>query len=1315
MRLEVPEQVEDIWVKVSNLWSRMPPRLRGVVVTVAAAMILLFVIPAIWPHAAPRGQILVGAEFGAINGLLALGLVLTYRASRVINFSYGAMGALSATIGVELYLAHHVPWGVCIAIALVGGAALGLFVDAIIRWRFFTAPRLIVMVVTIGLAQLFGGIQLLVPGWLHGPAIVGGFSTGLSSSSIRIFPDSFNGNDLLIVIAVPVVLIALGWFLLRTDAGVAVRSVADNSDRARLLGIPVRRLSTLVWVIAGVIAALTTVLSAPSNGLTISAGAGPTLILPALAAAIIAGMESLPLAFGAGVALGITSGLFQFNLPRYGSATGDVVNLVAILLGLLLLQKKRSRADDAEETFSATGILKPIPDVLRRLPEVVAGRWGAFAIAIAVVVMVPFVFGPGTTLEYTGALIYGIIAISLVVLTGWSGNVSLGQFAFAGIGGVVAGDMIMKANIDLFFCLAAAGVAGAVLAVIVGVPALRIRGAYLAAVTLALGVAVNNFFLNPTYFPNIIPQQFTRPVLFGRFDLASNKAMYFLCLAFLALTVLFVQGLRRARAGRVLLATRDNEKAAAAMSVPPVRTKLSGFVLAGAVAGVAGALYAVLLGAVGFNTFDPSYGLVVFSMAVIGGLGSISGVLMGVALIEVLSFWKPQYQLVFTGFGLLVILLFLPGGLAAGVQSIRDRLLTRVANRRQILVPSLVADKRVELVDHAPEETSLLEHALGEDGEGDGVAALHDGFVPAPATADEDTDRVPAVAAGVGAALGVEPSTNGSNGLVPETPVALSCDKVEVSYGPVQILFGVDLEVHEGEIVALLGTNGAGKSTLLKGASGLVKVGGGSVRLGDAGIDGQQAESIARKGLSLMPGGRGIFPTLSVEENLRLGTWMVRKDHRAVAEAKERVLDLFPILRQRAHQQAGNLSGGEQQMLSLSMALMVKPKVLMIDELSLGLAPTIVSQLLQVVKRLHESGVTIVVVEQSVNVALELAERAVFLEKGEVRFSGRTVDLLERPDILRSVFIAGAGSVEGTVVTPDAGPTDHHEQTNASSALLVADPHKRIPPSAEAPSILECNGVRKSFGGIAAIQDISLTLRDGEILGLIGHNGAGKTTFFDCVSGFLALDGGRIRLGGVDIDSWPGYMRAAAGIGRTFQEARLYPSLTVVETIEVALERHLQSRDLIAAGLRLPASLDSEADASTKADELIELMSLGAFREKLVGELSTGTRRIVELACVLGQEPGVLLLDEPSGGVAQRETEAMGPLLIRVQQHTGCSILVVEHDMPLLTAICDRMIALELGEVIAEGTPAEVLEHPAVIESYLGTDESTIRRSGVKV
>ena len=552
-------------------------------------------------------------------------------------------------------------------------------------------------------------------------------------------------------------------------------------------------------------------------------------------------------------------------------------------------------------------------------------------------------------------------------------------------------------------------------------------------------------------------------------------------------------------------------------------------------------------------------------------------------------------------------------------------------------------------------------------------------------------------------------------------PYALQCKAVEVSYGPVQILFGIDLDVAEGEIVALLGTNGAGKSTLLKGITGLARVGGGSVEFGGKTITNKAPNTVAHLGLSLMPGGRGIFPTLTVEENLRLGAWLVRKNRAMATAARKRVLRLFPILESRYHQQAGNLSGGEQQMLSLAMALMVTPKVLMIDELSLGLAPTVVAQLMDVVAMLHRDGTTIVVVEQSVNVALELAQRAVFLEKGEVRFSGPTAELLERPDILRSVFIAGAGAVGNGQSSAAASGAFANTDLNTTHEVLAANPAAalggnavtRVAPGPDTNVVLECRGIVKRFGGITAVNDVHIGLRDGEILGLIGHNGAGKTTIFDLMSGFLPLDGGQILLGGMNIGTWPAHMRATAGLGRTFQEARLFPSLTVQETISVAFERHLFSRDLIAAGLQLPASLDSEYDVSLKVDELVTLMGLRAFAEKLVGELSTGTRRIVELACVLAQDPAVLLLDEPSGGVAQRETEAMGPLLQRVQHHSGCSILVVEHDMPLLTTICDRMIALELGEIIAEGTPAEVLEHPQVVESYLGTKDSAIQRSGV--
>ena len=241
---------------------------------------------------------------------------------------------------------------------------------------------------------------------------------------------------------------------------------------------------------------------------------------------------------------------------------------------------------------------------------------------------------------------------------------------------------------------------------------------------------------------------------------------------------------------------------------------------------------------------------------------------------------------------------------------------------------------------------------------------------------------------------------------------------------------------------------------------------------------------------------------------------------------------------------------------------------------------------------------------------------------------------------------------------------------------------------------------------------MDLQLHEHQVLGLVGQNGAGKTTLFDIISGFLTADEGQILYRGTDVTDWPAHERARNRLGRSFQDARLYPMLTVSETITVALERHLASRDIVAAAMRLPAALDSEMVAAERVAELTELMGLDGYRDTLVGELSTGTRRVVELACILAQDPAVLLLDEPSGGVAQKETEALGPLLKRVQSVTGCAIMVIEHDMPLLRSICDEMYALELGGVIANGTPEYVLNHPRVIESYLGTDDAAINRSG---
>jgi branched-chain amino acid transport system ATP-binding protein len=219
---------------------------------------------------------------------------------------------------------------------------------------------------------------------------------------------------------------------------------------------------------------------------------------------------------------------------------------------------------------------------------------------------------------------------------------------------------------------------------------------------------------------------------------------------------------------------------------------------------------------------------------------------------------------------------------------------------------------------------------------------------------------------------------------------------------------------------------------------------------------------------------------------------------------------------------------------------------------------------------------------------------------------------------------------------------------------------------------------------------------------------------FDLVSGFLVPDTGRIVLQDKDITGWAPERRSWAGLGRSFQDARLFPSLTVAECIAVALERHLEFRDPLASALGLPSVAEAEVEVAWQVHELIELLGLGAFRNKFVSELSTGSRRIVDLAMTIAHQPSVLILDEPSSGIAQRETEALGPLLLRIQQEAGCSLLVIEHDMPLVTSISDSMIALELGRVIATGTPQAVVNHPEVVASYLGAEASVIARSGAR-
>ncbi|HXR53425.1 MAG TPA: ABC transporter ATP-binding protein, partial [Acidimicrobiales bacterium] len=274
--------------------------------------------------------------------------------------------------------------------------------------------------------------------------------------------------------------------------------------------------------------------------------------------------------------------------------------------------------------------------------------------------------------------------------------------------------------------------------------------------------------------------------------------------------------------------------------------------------------------------------------------------------------------------------------------------------------------------------------------------------------------------------------------------------------------------------------------------------------------------------------------------------------------------------------------------------------------------------------------------------------------------------------------------------------------STTSLSNLRIDDQRLTARSEESGVVLSAQGIVKRFGGVLAVDDVSLELNNGEILGLIGPNGAGKTTVFEIISGQLRPNSGVVTMHSTDISDWPAHRRAAFGLGRSFQAARLWPGLTVQETVSLAVSRRVHSPGIITTMLCSPTVGRAEKRVAVAAEEVIDMLGLGDFKDQLGSDLSTGLRRLLELAVIVAQRPSVVLLDEPSAGLAQAETEALAPVLRDIRVGLRCSLMLIEHDMGLTRALADRIVALDTGAVVAEGEPLEVLRHPRVVESYLG-------------
>ena len=696
-------------------WGLVPQRLRETVAVSAgllAVVVLLELIPdsASGQRGTPAAILALGAVFGLVNGLTAAGIVLVYRTTRVLNFAQTAIGAGGAVLCFDLLNLLNAPFVLAFLLALLTSAALGAAFDIIFGRRFFKAPRLVLTVLTIvaagflsttgqnmidtlpifparslrTIAQLEGNESLRsllpAPNWTF---YIGGLRYPFQ------FAEVFAAGCAVLAVVVLALLIRY------TRIGVAVRALAENAERASLLGISVGLLSTAVWTTAGVLSGLSLTLTGLLGQPQDAFGFAPQLLLPSFAAAVVGRMRSLGTTVAAAVAIACVQEVVRFRQPDLVPLVSGLLLLV-VALGLLLQGRRESRSELAVgSSWAATEEIRPIPKEMLALTGIRVVRWGFILVLVAAVVVFPFITDGSAQFLGSVVMLDAIVGLSLVVLTGWSGQVSLGQFGFAAIGAVVAAALTDKTGLTFWLAVPIASLVTAGVAVLVGLPALRIPGLFLAVATFAFAVAVHDILFNEHFFGWLLPSgSLPRPQLF-LIDFSDDRWMYFLSAAALGLAIVAVLNLRRGRFGRVVIGVRDNDQNAESLAVDPVRIKLAAFGLAGLLAGFAGAISAFQQHTVLAAAFTPNASISAFVLAVIGGISSVWGPLLGSGYVNGLGFALsvvPDIAGALLSLAPLALLYWAPGGLLSLIAAARNAALRIVAQRNQLIVPSLFAD-----------------------------------------------------------------------------------------------------------------------------------------------------------------------------------------------------------------------------------------------------------------------------------------------------------------------------------------------------------------------------------------------------------------------------------------------------------------------------------------------------------------------------------------------------------------------------------------------------------------------------------------------
>ncbi len=535
---------------------------------------------------------------------------------------------------------------------------------------------------TIGLSQLLVVLSLLIP------RIWG--QTPIASATVsfpwhfawHIGPVVFDADDLVAVVVSVACLTAVSLWFTRSDIGLAVQAVGDRRDRASMLGIPVGRLQSVTWVVAGLLSFVSIFFQAAILGLPLDPTYGLTALVTALAALALGNFTELPVIAASAVALGILQQGVAWDDPS-NPALGLAVLAGVVFAAIVVRQLLANRTDrEAESSLALTGTVRALPASLRELTEVRVGTPVGALIAFAAVATLPLWMGPGELIRGSALVALAIVGCSVVVLTGWSGQVSLGQMSFAAVGATVGAVALVDWHWDLSLTLLLAGAAAGVVAVVVGIPTLRLDGMFAAVTTLAFSLAASGYLLVREEFSWIPQAQLGTPYLFG-IAITSQSAVFELCLGVLVLVLIALHGLRHSRTGRVLRALPANQRAAAGYGVRVMWAKLTAFAVSGFIAGLAGCLLLVVNQQYEETSFLVPVSLIVFTSTAVGGLGSAFGAILGAAIVEGSAVYlPPSWQLFPSALGVLLILILFPRGLAGLCYDLRDWALEGLARRR---------------------------------------------------------------------------------------------------------------------------------------------------------------------------------------------------------------------------------------------------------------------------------------------------------------------------------------------------------------------------------------------------------------------------------------------------------------------------------------------------------------------------------------------------------------------------------------------------------------------------------------------------------